>query len=516
VQNSAEDPYKRPLRLLEPPSDWLTMVSKLIARDHIAVMVCGPKGAGKSTFCWMLANALLASVPVQQRQSGFTQLSNNVAFLDLDPGQPEYSPPGEISLHKIRSFNLGPPFTHPTYNGSNELVRAHHFGHFSPKEDPHHYYRCAVDLFSHYKKRSVDKSSCPLIVNCSGWIQGSGLELLDNFIRDLDLTDVIYMSTTGPKEVVDILTEATFAAKVNLHQVTSHASELATRTAADMRMMQTLSYFHLDEPVGDNLRWNPSPMTSQPPVVARYAGPKSDIFATMILGDGQSPDFLESILDGSIVGVVVIDEDLALELSGTKFSSTINNLRINADLDYSISAGNAVFDDRDSRRSTDTVQNEPTTEPPRLLRTPNDIPYLASLHHTTQPLRPAQSRSLGQALIRGIDPNNKTFHLSTPIPNSIIQNILKEGRQRIVLVRGNLDSPTWAYAEQFEFEKARRRRLESSLDSKDDYEPDDVRVWAEKQPWASVVDGGRTGSGKVRRVRRDIRYKGQNGGLARE
>lgn len=516
MQNSVDDPYKRPLRLLEPPSDWLIMVSKLIASNSMTVMVCGPKGAGKSTFCRMLANKILPNVPVQQRKSGSMEFSNHVAFLDLDPGQPEYSPPGEISLHKIRSFNLGPPFVHPTSNGSNALISAHHFGHLSPKEDPGHYYRCVVDLFSRYKKMSVENSSCPLIVNCPGWIQGSGLELLDNFVRDLDFKDVVYMSTTGPKEVVEILSEATSTSNINLHQVTSQASEIATRTAADFRMMQTLSYFHLDSPEGDNLRWNPCPMASQAPVVVRYAGPKPDIFAVMILGDDQSPDFLMSILDGSIVGVVVIDEDLALELSGNNIPHSTDSLGVDTDIGHGILIGNAVSGNWDSTQSTNTVQDEPKIEAPSLLRNLDDIPYLASLHHTTQPLRPEQSRSLGQALIRGIDTNNKTFHLSTPIPDSIIQGILKEGRQRIVLVRGKLDTPTWAYAEQFELEKARRRRLESILDSQDGYGPDDVRVWVEEQPWASVVDGGRTGSGKVRRVRRDIRSKGPNGGLVRE
>lgn len=506
VQNSADDPYKRPLRLLEPPSDWSILVSKLVARDHAAVMVCGPKGAGKSTFCRMLANALLSSMPVQQRNVKTTQSSNYVAFLDLDPGQPEYSPPGEISLHKIKAYNFGPPFVHPTSQSSNECISAHHFGYFSPKEDPYHYHRCAIDLFSHYKNMSANNLLCPLIVNCSGWIQGSGLELLDNFVRDLNLTDVVYMSTTGPKEVVNVLCEATTMANVHLHELISHASEIATRTAADMRTMQTLSYFHLDEPEGDNLRWNQAPIASLPPVVVRYTGQKPDIFATMILGDKQSPDFLETILDGSIVGVVVIDEDLALKLG-------VDSLGVDPDIDHGISGGNAIPQNWDSTQSIGAAQHEPENMPPSLHRNANEIPYLSTQHHTTPPLPPSHSHSLGQALIRAIDTTNKTFHISTPIPAPIIQNILKQGRQKIVLVRGKLDTPTWAYAEQFEFEKARRRRLESEGGLEGGYEADDVREWAGRQPWACVGDGGRSGSGRVRRVRRDLRYKGQNGGV---
>ena len=65
------------------------------------------------------------------------------------------------------------------------------------------------------------------------------------------------------------------------------------------------------------------------------------------------------------------------------------------------------------------------------------------------------------------------------------------------------------------FEKTRRRgrskekRLAEEIGDEENEEDwgTEIREWMEGQPWASV--GGRTGSARVRRVRRDIRYKGQ-------
>ena len=495
VQSSAGDPHGRPLRLISPPPDWQVLVSRLLASNKersVAVMVCGPKGSGKSTFCRLLANALSSITPITK------QGANTVVYLDIDPGQPEYSPPGELSLIGLRSYNLGPPFTHPRVPGDDELIRAHHFGHLSPKDGPNHFYSCALDLYSNYRRMAEKQGSCPLIVNCSGWIQGSGLELLTNLMQGLDLTDVVYMSTTGPEEVIDALSEAAIRKTVPLHQLSSQASEFSTRTPADLRTMQSFSYFHLDEPEGGKLRWNPYPLVRTPPLVAHYAGSKQDIFAVMVLGDEQNPEFLDSMLDGSIVSITVVEDDSVISL-GRRYDE--NGQASGEEICNEPIIGKKHSDIEDT--SEDTIST------PSLPRNSAGIPYIPAEHRTVEPLSPTTSHSLGQALIRGIDTQTQAFHLLTPI--NVFQLIGSQAHphRKIVLVRGHLDTPTWAYAELMNFERARARRRQRELGSMEVYGPEDVREWAEKQPWASIVEGGRTGSGKVRRIRRDIRYKGQ-------
>lgn len=65
------------------------------AGDRVAVAVTGPKGSGKSAFCRLLCNTLLNQ---QQQQSDHTGWSPKVALLDVDPGQPELTPPVRVVL----------------------------------------------------------------------------------------------------------------------------------------------------------------------------------------------------------------------------------------------------------------------------------------------------------------------------------------------------------------------------------------------------------------------------------
>lgn len=461
------------------------MVSRLQSIKNerpLAILVCGPKGTGKSTFCRILANALLGKVIA----TGNRSVANNecVTFLDLDPGQPEYSPPGDLSLLRLQSRNLGPPFTHPT-SGLNQLVRAHHFGHVSPKEDQRRYFQCALDLLDHSRRMARDYKSCPLIMNSAGWIQGNGLELVSDLIQSMGLTDVIYMSTLGPEDVIDTLRAATSRSNAKFHQLVSQSSDFATRTAADLRMMQTLSYFHASEAEGKYLemRWNPRPLTSVAPLVIHYAGPKQAIRALAILGDGPNPEclasFLDSLFDGCVVGVVAVDAGVGA-----------------IDLEHDSAEG--VEQDEGMPDQVADIADHTS-----ILRTTTEIPYLSSSSYTTSLLAPDRSFSLGQALTRGIDPSSKTIQLLTPIPTTALQ----AHSPNIVLVRGTLDTPTWAYREDFEQAKAKRRVRERRLDANEGFDAEEMRRWAERQPWAGIVDGGRRSSGKVRRVRRDIRYR---------
>ena len=476
-------------------------MSKLILENETrtaAVLVCGPKAAGKSTFCRILSNSLLS------RGQATRDKVNRVAFIDLDPGQPELSPPGELSLVMLRSCLLGPPFTHPTASGESIVVRAHYFGYSSPKEDLDHYSSCALDLYNHYQQTREVHGPCPLVINCSGWIQGSGLELLTNLMRTLRLTDVIYMSTSGPEEVVDALNKASKETSTALQLLSSQASSAATRTAADLRLMQTVSYFHIDEPQNGTLRWNPYPLTCQPPFIVHYAGPKQAIHAVMILGDAQNPDFISSALDGCIVSISVIEDDTPL--SAPNHEADPREARGDHEPDGSFTTDTTPnIDDLESE--TDPNQNIPNPLP----RTPEGIPYIPATHHTVTPLSPRDSYAFGQALIRGIDTTAQAFHILTPIPSSTLATLKKD---KIVLVRGRLDTPTWAYTEEMEWERERARRREGELGIADEAQEDDddgVKEWVGKQPWASLVDdsGGRSGSGRVRRIRRDLRYRGQ-------
>lgn len=504
---------------LKSSGDWQTAYSKLAPRNPprqtTAVLVCGPKGSGKSSFSRMLVNAIL-SKPNKESQSS----DQMAALLDLDPGQPEFSPPGEVSLTEMRSCDFGVPFAHPVVpplNGS-QTMRAHHIGNVSRKDDPHHYLACALDLFYAYEVLLQSNPACPLIINCPGWIQGRGLEILSDLIYNLTLTDVIYMSIAGPEEVTDTLAHACSVKKTAFHQLNSQPFLTATRAASELRMMQTLSYFHLDESEAGNVRWNPKPLAEMAPLIVPYAGPKQGIFAVMMLGDKQNPEFFDCILEGCLVSITVLDDNSAIpfaEDANSMDGAESSGVDMNPALPFEVqtqsprqlvSNGEESYTDQQSYENSKTtiqgqlqseaVQNIPThLSHPSILRSPIGLPYLSTTSHTTPPLPPSKSHSLGLALIRSIDPTTRALHLLTPIPASTLQH-LHQQKHKLVLVRGQLDSPTWAYREQIELQKRRGEDV-------------DIKGWVERTPWAEAVEGGRGGSARVKRTRRDLRYRSQ-------
>ncbi|KAL8760301.1 MAG: hypothetical protein Q9199_000083 [Rusavskia elegans] len=438
---------------LELPKGWQPLLTSLTSRNHrgkpTVAFVCGPKGSGKSTFVRMLINGI-----------NDAKGSRCIALLDIDPGQPEFSPPGEVSLVQISSYHFGPPFCHPSASAQGlTLIRSHHIGATSPREDPQHYLQCVLELFKHYKQLLAQHPPCPLIVNTAGWIQGKGLELLVDLIHQMNLTDVIYTSTTGPSEVVDAITQATAVRSTRLHFLASQPVEALPRDAADLRMMQTLSYFHLDEPEMGRLRWDATPIEEMVTERIHYAGPEQSIYAVQLLGPELDPEFLIQVLEGCIVGLVVVENDAALP--------------------------SGLF--------------------PSMPRTPEQIPYIPSTAQITPPLSPFHSHSLGQGLIRSIDITSHTFHIITPIPHSTFASFCTQQR-KIVFVRGTLDTPAWAYKEDLYKQMYQRKQVvKEGLADKGmkGWTKEDTERWVEGRDWMNA-DGRRKGE-RVKRVRRDLK-----------
>ena len=507
-------------------------------------MICGPKGSGKSTFGRMLVNALITrSSP--DPQTSTAARTDGVAFLDLDPGQPEFSPPGELSLVHLRYCNFGPPFTHPSIaaDNGNRVIRAHHIGVLSPKHDPEYYIRCATDLLDRYEDLLVRFSSCPLVVNCAGWIQGTGLEVLLDLIKFRRLSDIVYTSTHGPREVVESLAEAAANVRIPLHFLSSQGSAIATKTAADLRTMQTLSYFHLEGPEAGDLRWDSNPISEQAPLVVHWSGDNQALFAVMVLSNELDPETITIVLNGCTVGVVVIEDDQAIpddtkrEVSDNddvgkvaesmkdvgmdhgvaprlrdSFSAPRVNSRSDSNTDQeSLVSSGSVHEPtsrtaRTGRNSGGGEQFDQHLDHPSIARNSADIPYISAGKRFSGPLNPTKSYSVGQALVRGIDLENKCFHLLTPVPSATLV-ALHRRKTKIVLVRGQLDTPTWAPREDWEKGAALRRRVRNQNPaSADRFDAQDAREWADRTPHVSAIDERvKSVSARVWRVRRDLK-----------
>ncbi|KAJ4292983.1 Polynucleotide 5'-hydroxyl-kinase grc3 [Collariella sp. IMI 366227] len=150
-------PKRVVLQELVSPAQWNKKLSVLAAakrKGTPVIFLCGPKSSGKSTFGRILANRLMTD-----RGGTRTNPWTSVMVLDLDPGQPEFSPPGAISLTKITTPNLSPSFCHPTFSPAEGQIRAHAIASVTPALDPTHFIECVLDLFAHYQ-HSPD-AKCP-------------------------------------------------------------------------------------------------------------------------------------------------------------------------------------------------------------------------------------------------------------------------------------------------------------------------------------------------------------------
>ncbi|KAL4559251.1 hypothetical protein LXL04_031386 [Taraxacum kok-saghyz] len=163
------------------PEDWSE------AADTIAnggahtptTFICGPKNSGKSTFSRHLLHVLL-------------RRHKRVAYLDTDVGQPEFTPPGCLSLTllDIETIDL-----------QTQPERCFFFGDISSKRDPQIYLKYIIALYSHYHKHhhqsSTIEESVPLIINTPGWVKGIGYDVLVDMLNHISPTHVVNMSVSA-------------------------------------------------------------------------------------------------------------------------------------------------------------------------------------------------------------------------------------------------------------------------------------------------------------------------------
>ncbi|PGH18674.1 hypothetical protein AJ80_04422 [Polytolypa hystricis UAMH7299] len=466
LHSSSDDPLKRNLRPFHLDKKWSISIKALSQRGSaLRVLTCGPKGSGKSTFNKYLLNHLLSPPPTQD---GLNPFQDGVAYIDLDPGQPEFGPMGQVYLVHLKSPVLGPSFTHPIINNSKHasMIRAHHIGDNSPKVDPDHYIMAAMDLMHHYRILLQSYPQCPLIINYPGWIFGLGLEMATLLIKSLGLSDVVYMSEKGPMEVVEPLGMAAQEVGLPMTILPSQPLEFVARSSAQLRSMQTQSYFHSFPYQANGALWSDVPLCRTQPITVSYSGSSQGLFGIMVTGSHQDPAFLRDLLEGAVVGVVAIENLDAIAKPIDSMVEPNNDIANgsntdNPDSSEDISMLDATNPDEQQHSpppSPPPPQSPSNTPHPIITRTTHEkLPYLYVGNGTCTPLDPNKSHSLGLALIHSINPTTQTLDLYTPIPPSTIRATLEHGH-KLVLVRGQLDNPNWAISEEYFAARAAQRR----------------------------------------------------------
>lgn len=336
-----------------------------------SIIITGSKGAGKSTFCRTLINKLLTSTCAA------------VAFLDVDPGQPEFTTQGFVSLHRITKPVFGSQFTHPN---PDTVVRAHYIGYNSPQNDPAHYISCIINLIATYRENlesatSAGDARAPLIINTAGWTKGLGLELLGEIIYNAQASDLVHIAASSERfnPILEIVPP-----NVALYELVSVAGDSPSRyTASDLRALQTTSYMHHRPEKGD---WDfVTPLTAVAPWVVPYTGPEAGVDGITVLGESVTPDELVTAVDGTLVGVVLVEEHVL----------------------------------------------------PQAVAAPGSgLPWLREAP------APESSFAAGLALIRAVDAGSGCLQLLTGIREADIAGWEGDGL-KVVLVRGSAELPVW-------------------------------------------------------------------------
>jgi polynucleotide 5'-hydroxyl-kinase GRC3/NOL9 len=479
---------------IQSPPEWnetfATFCSgKWTVENRSVAMICGPKSSGKSTYTKLLINRLLTTqTPLGQQfpGRGRKQRNDGVLLLDLDPGQPEYAPTGQLSLIHLSRPNFGPPYSHPDPKDEGlKIIRSHSICAISPSNDTGYYTTCVLDLLTHYRNFITSHPGSPLIINTPGWVQGTGLELLTDLIKQARPTVIIYTSIEGPADVVKALQEE--AKKNRLITLPSQATEYTTRTAAQLRIMQAMSYFHSGPLKRNSPSWSATPLTSTPPWQVKYSGKNAGILGILCMGEQPLGDLIKDTINGVVLAVVVIDDMEAFP----------------------------GLSDCNSSRDDGFDAANPPSEPSHISsihRTKEEnLPYLSATNATS--LDPRYSHSIGLALVRGIDVEHQTLQLLTPISLHVLKDVQQCGKS-IVLVGGRLETPGWAYTEELYKRAAAKKILdeeigdEGSIDNIDD-EPSGLLENGdafEDAPWIEKLAGheGRGAAARVWKVRRDL------------
>ncbi|MCJ1359414.1 MAG: Polynucleotide 5'-hydroxyl-kinase grc3 [Icmadophila ericetorum] len=536
LRSLTDDPYQRVLNVVENYSSWQASISRLgdATAQTRTVLIAGPKGSGKSTFVRLLINSLLTR-PSASSNSG-------VALLDLDPGQPEFLPPGEISLFHIRSCILSPPFTHPAPNSSAGygLIKSHHVGCTTPKHDPEYYIQCATDLIMQYKLSLASHPFLPLVINSCGWVLGSGLEILIQLVKSAILTDLVYTSATGPEDVVETLGEVAEKARIMYHVLDSLPDHDGRLPAADLRLIQTLSYFHLGSESDMGFLWNATPLASRDLLKLPYGDAEQTISGIIIYGDELDSRSIHDLLLGSVLGVVAVKgrsgtndqglrfDELNMELdhgyhidqacSDDDVAAPMSDSGVpNAERSQSHNSGSLHMRSRSTIASLDVASILRATEYPfRFRRTDGGLPYMFVNGGSSLPFQLSQARSIGQVLIHEIDTEKKLLRVSSPVANNALQ-LLCNIQTQVFLVRARLETPTWAYAEVSEFVHGNEKRSREirmikgatgsrSDDSRSGEGSFDLKAWGINVPWTKVSQNRQSKQrrDKVWRSRRNL------------
>ncbi|ODQ79626.1 hypothetical protein BABINDRAFT_162006 [Babjeviella inositovora NRRL Y-12698] len=437
-----------------------------VSADPPRILIIGSKNSGKSTLLSLLVNSI-----VYQNLKGEELDEYPLSVLDVDPGQPIFSSPTCISLGYMS--RLAHP---PLYGGfsainteyeDNFTLSERFLGTYSPSQNPELYKTAIESLYREYN-RSQKPEGCPLVINTPGWIKGYGLELLSHLTALVRPTHLVYLSNNFSQGIhtqgsdFEHLNMLSFDNYINLPGTYSTGKY----SAPQIRTFKTLSYFHKQLARVHGLRYCFDPLVAAAPYEVSYMSddPKDEkpsalylgVTAVLVLNAEHNDDIayhrhLKEILETSIVGMIAIDEDL--------YQNEMKQYVVHAEGE----------------------------------NTPNLLPMEAFAK-----LDYERCKFLGLALIHSFSKTKPELRMYTPVDTAKISVYLKATASRLVLMRGDLETPISELTPKVIVDNYKYHRKEK-------FKPKEIVL-----PYVSLKLGPKkSGVGGVWRVRRNVMRRGQ-------
>ncbi|SCV04231.1 LAME_0H16798g1_1 [Lachancea meyersii CBS 8951] len=277
------------------------------------IMVLGGKNSGKSTFLRLLLQKLL-HVDNEDDESLF--------YLDIDPGQTEFSRPECISLSGIqKDLELGNPL------GQSKIVpiSERYLGTNNPSVFPTQYLAEVselIDLFTGYAHMGTT------LLNVPGWVKGFGIQIMNSVIRRFKPTHILLLGSEAKTQSLlsELQIDPTFSTPLRenyepeidfldgYHGTTTTFSLKAKIQPHHLRQFRLLSYFHRLRRPSKVIEYDFTPLIKKAPLRVSFGSlAPVKAFKLESIGNNWTDANIKDVLEGTVVGVYKTSDKLVVD-----------------------------------------------------------------------------------------------------------------------------------------------------------------------------------------------------------
>lgn len=280
---------------------WSNEIHELVEKsatepDPQIFMAVGNKNSGKSTLTKTIMNAIIL------------RTKGTVAYLDMDPGQSEFSIPYTLSLCTFSSPIIGSNII--KMNDDSRI--SYYYGFTTPQVQPEQYCRIIKALFRDFSLRYKPKG-IPLLINTPGWVKGYGKELLIELTRELSPDVLLLLSNNldvNSPDNMEISSGLTYGSIMNFPAI----YQLSKYSSHQLRTFNKLVYFHEEDEI--NFRFETHMLSSSPLKLSYHTHEFNDfkgISLVCILNYDTDISFnledLVSMIEATMFGVYLVENE---------------------------------------------------------------------------------------------------------------------------------------------------------------------------------------------------------------